>query len=406
MQMTQKQSNFDSRELRSALGSFVTGVTIITTVDRQGTPYGLTANSFSSVSLEPPLVLWSQSLGSPSYPVFQEADRFSISILSEHQKDLSSKFAKSGADKFEGVETIKGIGGIPLIKGASAYLECRKVTSYPGGDHAVFIGEVERIERSNRNPLVFGGGKYLVAYPQDLGGFSPDLGIANRSQLYGVRIGTSAIAELASRLGTTTCLGVWGNKGPTIVRWEESARPVSASLRTGVVLPVLRSAAGQIFGAYLPRALTQPFIDEELRLAARVSTPEFYASGAQVDAARDFGDILSPETAETLVRVDLKRAAAENQSAIRMTPAQADQLLAGVRERGLSRNVDLEPESVEEEKVVAMSAPVFDEEGVVLLALTVLGYRSEFDDGWESPIARALSETAAEISRKLGFTGG
>lgn len=396
------ETRIDSRELRNVLGSFVTGVTIITTRDRDGRTYGLTANSFSSVSLEPPLVLWSQALISPSYPVFRDADRFAVSILSEHQTDLSSRFAKSSEDKFAGVETIEGIGGIPLIKGASAYLECRKVSSYPGGDHAVFLGQVERMERSRRSPLVFGGGKYMVAYPHDLGAFSIDLGISSVAHLHAVRIGTAAVARLAAELGTTTCLGVWGSHGPTIVRWEESSRPVAASLRTGVVLPILRSAAGQVFGAFLPRELTAPFIEAELREAAPPIAPQSYASPADAEAALDFGDYIPEALGLGLIPVDLRKAAQQQRRALSITRPQAEARLAEVRERKLARNIDLEPDAENEDKVVAISAPVFDGQGLVVLAITALGYVKEFDAGWDAPFARAVRQCAADLSRRLG----
>ena len=122
---------FDSRALRDVLGAFVTGVTVITALDEAGTPYGLTANSFSSVSLDPPLVLWSQALTAPSHPVFRAADRFAINILACDQVEISNRFARAADRKFEGVPVRVGLGGLPLLEGCAAYLECRKITSYP-----------------------------------------------------------------------------------------------------------------------------------------------------------------------------------------------------------------------------------------------------------------------------------
>ena len=150
-----------ARDLRRVLGAFVTGVTVVTTVDGRGAAYGLTANSFSSVSLEPPLILWSQSLAAPSYPVFRDCERFAVNILAEDQETISQRFAGAAPDKFCGVQTSRGLGGIPLIAGCLAYLECIKVASYPGGDHAVFLGRVERMDRSARRPLAFVDGRYL-----------------------------------------------------------------------------------------------------------------------------------------------------------------------------------------------------------------------------------------------------
>jgi len=158
----------DPLELRQALGAFVTGVTVITALDREGVAHGVTANSFTSVSLDPPLILWNQALSAFSYPAFRDAERFVVNILADDQIEISQRFSRAGADKFAGIATRPGMGGVPLIEGCSAYLECRKETTYPGGDHAVFLGRVERIERHVRPSLIFGGGKYLVARPMEL----------------------------------------------------------------------------------------------------------------------------------------------------------------------------------------------------------------------------------------------
>src|ERR1700758_2833979 len=116
---------FDSRDLRRVLGTFVTGVTVVTTADEEGGLHGVTANSFSSVSLDPPLILWSQAVRTHSHPVFFEAERFAVNILAENQIELSNRFAKSSQDKssqakFAGVDVEIGAGGVPLLRGCSA----------------------------------------------------------------------------------------------------------------------------------------------------------------------------------------------------------------------------------------------------------------------------------------------
>jgi len=154
-------NQIDSKQLRKTLGAMTTGVTVITTVGAEGTHHGVTANSFTSVSLDPPLVLWSQAVTSRSHPVFRDSDRFIVNILAEDQSHISDRFAKSGDDKFVGLEIEPGLDGLPIIRGCAAYLECRKVAAYPGGDHIVFLGEVENIFRCDRIPLAFRDGKYL-----------------------------------------------------------------------------------------------------------------------------------------------------------------------------------------------------------------------------------------------------
>jgi 3-hydroxy-9,10-secoandrosta-1,3,5(10)-triene-9,17-dione monooxygenase reductase component len=151
----------DPKDFRRALGTFVTGVTVITTRRPNGEYAGLTANSFSSVSLSPPLVLWSLSLFAPSLPAFQESPHFAINILAADQTHLSQKFARSATNKFEGVAVRHGIGGVPLIEGAAASFTCRNEFRYYGGDHVIFLGAVLAYEHTDREPLVFARGRYV-----------------------------------------------------------------------------------------------------------------------------------------------------------------------------------------------------------------------------------------------------
>jgi flavin reductase (DIM6/NTAB) family NADH-FMN oxidoreductase RutF len=146
---------FDSRELRRALGAFVTGVTVVTTIDEDGRFHGVTANSFSSVSLDPPLVLWSLAVTSQSHPVFFKAERFAVNILAEDQIELSNRFAKSSREKFAGLEVDIGLGGVPLLRGCSARLQCHAFSRLAGGDHTIYVGEVDSIDRAERKSLVF-----------------------------------------------------------------------------------------------------------------------------------------------------------------------------------------------------------------------------------------------------------
>src|SRR5438045_5708474 len=135
---------FNTRELRNALGSFATGVTIITTRDRDGTPHGMTANSFSSVSLNPPLVLWSSSLYAQSLPAFQESPHFCVNILAYDQIELSNKFAKQADDKFVDVDHIIPESGATVIVGSAAHVECRNEFRPYGGHHLSLIDHVTR----------------------------------------------------------------------------------------------------------------------------------------------------------------------------------------------------------------------------------------------------------------------
>src|SRR5271154_3316917 len=151
------------KELRHVLGAFITGVTVMTTLDEEGRPQGCTVNSFSSVSLRPPLVLWSQALNARSAAAFQKSTRFVVNILAEDQVALSNHFASNVVEKFDGVTWMKGIEGMPILNGCSAYLECSKHSTCPGGDHVVYFGRVEKFQRVARTPLVFASGRYMAA---------------------------------------------------------------------------------------------------------------------------------------------------------------------------------------------------------------------------------------------------
>jgi flavin reductase (DIM6/NTAB) family NADH-FMN oxidoreductase RutF len=153
----------DTREFRRALGTFATGVTVITTTRADGEPVGLTANSFSSVSLDPPLVLWSLSLRSPSRQAFEQASHFAVNVLAADQVHLSKRFATPLPDKFAGVAWRHGLARLPLIDGAAARLECASAARHVSGDHVIFIGQVERFAYEAKAPLVFCQGRYMGA---------------------------------------------------------------------------------------------------------------------------------------------------------------------------------------------------------------------------------------------------
>ena len=156
---------FNPRELRSALGAFATGVTIITTRSRTGQLTGMTANSFTSVSLNPPLVLWSSSLYAQSLAAFQESSHFVVNILAHDQIELSNRFAKSHEDKFADVDHIIPECGAPVLIGSAAHFECRNEFRHYGGDHIIFIGHVERFAYTDKPTLLFCRGKYMRGEP-------------------------------------------------------------------------------------------------------------------------------------------------------------------------------------------------------------------------------------------------
>ncbi|WP_151720226.1 flavin reductase family protein [Gemmobacter serpentinus] len=155
---------FDPRAFRATLGCFATGVTVIT-AQAEGRRVGVTANSFTSLSLEPPLILWSLIKASSSYPVFEAASHFAVNILAQDQMELSNRFARPGTDKFAGITLEEGHGGCLLLPDTCATLQCAREQILDGGDHWILIGRVTAFENSEQAPLLYHRGAYSSAGP-------------------------------------------------------------------------------------------------------------------------------------------------------------------------------------------------------------------------------------------------
>lgn len=172
---------FDPQAFRDALGSFVTGVTIVTARDAEGRPFGLTANSFNSVSLDPPMVLWSLSLRSGTLPVFRDASSWAVHVLAADQQPMSDLFARPGEDKFAGIDCPDGPEGAPQLDGYAARFGCTARFEYEGGDHAIFLGEVVDFDRREVEPLIYHGGRYGRVMRPPTGDDLEREGLAERS---------------------------------------------------------------------------------------------------------------------------------------------------------------------------------------------------------------------------------
>ena len=155
------RANRASHDLRSALGSFATGITVVTARTASGEAIGMTISSFNSVSLEPPLILWSLSVNSPNLEALRKVSHYAVNVLSSSQKAISDRFASRAADRFAGLPLRDGLGGAPLLEGCCAWFECANEVHYPGGDHIIFVGRVERFAQGeDESPLVFHNGRY------------------------------------------------------------------------------------------------------------------------------------------------------------------------------------------------------------------------------------------------------
>jgi flavin reductase (DIM6/NTAB) family NADH-FMN oxidoreductase RutF len=157
--------SFTERQFRDALAQFATGVTVICTRGGDGRFAGFTANSFNSVSLEPPLIVWSLADTGSNLAAFQSAARYTVNVLAHDQVELARRFSRPHADRFEGVPYRVGAAGAPLIEGCIAWFQCRHHAMHRAGDHVLFIGEVDSCERRNGRGLVFHHGHYATTQP-------------------------------------------------------------------------------------------------------------------------------------------------------------------------------------------------------------------------------------------------
>jgi flavin reductase (DIM6/NTAB) family NADH-FMN oxidoreductase RutF len=159
-------THFSARDFRDALGMFATGVTIVTARAADGQLVGLTANSFNSVSIQPPLVLWSLAHTASSMAVFSQVSHYAIHVLAVEQRSLAERFAQRGVDRFAGVSYQSGQFGAPILEGAAAVFECSNRSQYVEGDHTIFVGQVEHCSRSSQaSPLVYHGGQFYTEHP-------------------------------------------------------------------------------------------------------------------------------------------------------------------------------------------------------------------------------------------------
>jgi 3-hydroxy-9,10-secoandrosta-1,3,5(10)-triene-9,17-dione monooxygenase reductase component len=154
-------NNVDLQDFKRALSCFATGIAVVTTLDTDGKKVGMTVSSFNSVSLDPPLVLWSIANDANSYSVFTDARYFAVNVLAMHQGQLSSQFAQKGEDKFQGLECRSGIDGIPLLPDYAACFECRTENIFDGGDHKIIVGRVLKLDDRESDPLIFYRGQFL-----------------------------------------------------------------------------------------------------------------------------------------------------------------------------------------------------------------------------------------------------
>lgn len=155
------RTEVDPDEFRRVLSCFATGVAVVTTLDAQGEKVGITVSSFNSVSLAPPLILWSVGIDSLSYDVFTEAEYFAVHVLRRDHENLCERFAQSGENKFDGLDCREGLNGVPILPEFVACFECSTEHIYPGGDHKIIVGRVHGFESRDGDPLIIYHSRFL-----------------------------------------------------------------------------------------------------------------------------------------------------------------------------------------------------------------------------------------------------
>lgn len=255
----------EGQDFRKALGAFATGVTIATTKDAAGEPVGVTASSFNSVSVDPPLVLWSLAKTSHSHDAFCSSGHFAVHILSAEQEDLSNRFARSGEDKFGGMDWQDGTLGSPVFAEHAALFECKTRHQYEGGDHVIFVGEVISYEARDEAPLLFHGGSYAERRPRpksqptnsvdtEHGEFSDDFlfYLISRAHFQTSRPTREKLAELGSSMEEYLTLAVLSMEAPLghadiVQRLSHTGHVPSAELLQQMTASNLLSEADSMF---------------------------------------------------------------------------------------------------------------------------------------------------------------
>ncbi len=352
--------SFDTRQLRDVLGTFTTGVTIVTTRDASGMDYGVTANSFSSVSLDPPLVLWSQALTSKSFPAFRDSDHFVVNILADDQIAVSNYFAKSKENKFAEMEFTRGLGDAPVLPGTAAHFECIKVAAYPAGDHMIFLGRVERVSHSDRRPLAFAHGRYMIPYAHDLGPVSLRETKAPIPTCDAVALVMNSLLKVSEATGgLSVSFAVWGNHGPTVICRHQGVAASDDWLCTGLVMSTTQTAAGRAFAAFLPQELTKAFVEEDLR-QFRVADED------ETEQRRSF-----------------------------------DELIAIAREHGFVHAVDVRPDPQNGLVRNTFTVPVYDVRKQMIFALSVAADAASLPADFRAAVPRALLGSADSLTKEI-----
>jgi flavin reductase (DIM6/NTAB) family NADH-FMN oxidoreductase RutF len=280
--MTSPQAPLDARNLRDAFGSFMTGVTVVTTRDCDGKPLGFTANSFSSVSMDPPLLLVSIANRSVNLGAFLGDKGFAVNILSEGQRDVSATFARPSDDRFAGVYWRKGPVGSPLIAGVSAWFDCTLEQAIPAGDHTILLGKIGAFEASAAPGLGYHRGAYITP-------------AATAAQMpAGPDVVISAILEVDGQV-----LLVDDGRGGISVPMARVGRDGVQAALAGLIADLKIDAdAGSIYAVYEDAGTGSQHI--ALRCPARAGRP---AKGAFVDlTSQGMADVTDPALRQMLQR--------------------------------------------------------------------------------------------------------
>lgn len=236
------ESKFEKNDFRRALSQFPTGVTVITTLDGEGNPVGVTASSFNTVSMDPPLILWSVDKNAFSADIFKNAEHFAVNVLAKDQMDTSNRFASRGEDKFKDIDYDSGIGGSPLLKHFSAQFQCKTWNVYEGGDHFIIVGEVEKYAyNDSTSPLVFSCSSYAITgqFPKSTKDQAAELpnGFVGDLLLYLLREGYNRYSNLLYPQFVEQC-GITAEEWRILMLLADQPKTPARDISTFVMQPV------------------------------------------------------------------------------------------------------------------------------------------------------------------------
>jgi flavin reductase (DIM6/NTAB) family NADH-FMN oxidoreductase RutF/DNA-binding IclR family transcriptional regulator len=385
-----QEPSIDAGQFRQVLGQYPTGVVVVTAMDAAGAPLGMTVGSFSSVSLDPPLVTFLPDKKSSSWKALRESGpRFCVNVLSAEQEDVCRLIAVRKQNKFDGIDWRPSPGGLPVIAGSVAYIECVTSEIIDGGDHDIVVGRVHHLDIEGQSfPLLFFRGGYGSFTPLSLAAGDADL----VDQLFLVDLARTHMEELAARFDTEVTAVCLVHNELVLTATAGTSNTAVTPTRVGQRMPWLPPAGG-LFAAFCSPARTEEWL-KGLGPAAGPDEHEHYRQVIERVRARGYGITLGHRKSAALERAASRGGPSDPR-------ADSEILRSAIRDLADGYNpAFLDPGELHE--FHSMSAPVFDREGTIAFQLNIWGPRDRVPVARIEEYAQALTETARTATDAIG----